>query len=225
MAATHWSAGCEYNNVMTEITRPYTTRSDFPELLPSKKTQYCWDCHAPGAYKIEDKLVQYGCNDCSTISDRVLIHDPNMQSYFDEQDRLVHEGCGMFMISPEGKLLLFKRRKYPYLLTIPAGHLEQGEQPGPAAIRETEEEVGIKVTSILPVFSGAIEGDSCLGGADIHSWDAFATVIPKNSKPRLDGEGSAWGWYSPSALTASNTVQPVLYMLQQTAVKQALGIA
>jgi 8-oxo-dGTP pyrophosphatase MutT (NUDIX family) len=207
---------------MTKTKPRYTNRSDFPEQLPTTKTQYCWQCHAPGAYKIEGERVAYACKKLDEISDRVLIYDPNMQAHFDKQKRLVHESCGVFLVGPSGDLLLFKRRKYPFLLSIPAGHLELGEQPDRCAARETEEEVGIHVGNLSLLFTGNIVGDRCLGGADIHHWNAYGALIAHDVQAQLDGEGSSWGWYNPTALTRKNTVQPVIYLLQRPGIREKI---
>lgn len=202
----------------------YTSRHDFPETLPDAKTQYCWQCKAPGAYKAGTDPVRYQCDACGQASERVLIYDPNMQQYFDEQDRLVHESCGVFIQRADGKLLLFQRTKFPYLLTIPAGHLEQGEDPLEAAIRETEEEVGIRPDELTLLYKGTIEPEPCLGGADIHHWHAYACRVEGDNHVQLDEEGSGWGWYSTNNLTDENTVQPVMYLLRQEAVLKKLGL-
>ncbi|HSH55954.1 MAG TPA: NUDIX hydrolase [Candidatus Limnocylindrales bacterium] len=194
----------------------YTSRSDFPDTFPDTKTQYCWQCKATGVSKVGTDPVKYQCETCSAVSDRVLIYDPNMQMYFDEQERLVHESCGVFIMRGDGKILLFQRTKFPYLLTIPAGHIEQGEEPLAAAKRESEEEVGIKADNLTVLFDGTIEGDSCLGGADIHNWHAYTQKITDGADVVLDEEGSDWGWYDRSELSSANTVQPVLYILEHS---------
>lgn len=194
----------------------YTTRSDFPAELPSKQTFYCWHCRKPNTVEKQGKdIISYACSSCGQSAERVLIFDPKMAMTFDEQNQLVHESCGVFIVRTDGKLLLFQRTKFPYLLTIPAGHLEVGEDPQECAIRETEEEVGIKPKDITEVFNGRIEGESCLGGADIHNWHAYRYVVGNDEKINLDEEGSAWGWYEIDELNEENTVQPVIYLLNQ----------
>lgn len=195
----------------------YTTRKDFPEILPKIKTFYCWTCRSTDVFKetAADGVVNYICKDCGESTPRVLIYDSNMQQHFDGQDRLVHESCGIFLVNKNRKVLLFKRLKYPYLLTIPAGHLEVGESPSGCAIRETFEEVGVVVNNLELVFCGDIEGDSCLGGADIHHWNAYITRIDDDFKVKLDEEGCGWGWYDTSDLKITNTVRPVLILLSK----------
>lgn len=200
----------------------YTTRSDFPNSLPLEKTFYCWYCHTPGAKQKGVKQVRFTCQACGRIAERVLIYDPNMQMYFDDRGLLIHESCGIFITQPDGKILLFKRRKFPYLLTIPAGHLDVGEQPSHGAAREAEEEIGVLPSTLTKVFEGNIKGDSCLGGADIHHWHAYTYMADDSLKVKLDNEGIFWRWYTLEELSQENTVQPVLYLLKQPNVSSIL---
>lgn len=202
----------------------YTTREDFPKILPERKTFFCWNCRSINVIKenANDGRVSYLCNDCHVSSPRVLIYDKNMQQHFDNKNRLIHESCGVFLTNTKGEILLFKRVKYPYLLTIPAGHLEIRETPIDCAVRETFEEVGVTISNPKLIFSGDIEDDSCLGGADIHHWNAYMSLIKKDTDVKLDEEGNEWGWYNISDLNDNNTVQPVLMLIANDNVKNNL---
>ncbi len=204
----------------------YTVRTDFPAVMPPAKTGYCWHCHAPGPMKRGIRHVRYVCEICGRTSGRVLIYDPNMAMSFDEQDRLVHKSCGVLVTRHDGKLLLFQRAKFPYLLTLPAGHVEAGDRDMEARARlEMQEEIGLAPEQFWPAFQGQIVGDSCLGGADIHDWFAYAATVADDSSLALDEEGVGWGWYDAATLHKSNTVQPLLYILDQPSVQTTLSQA
>lgn len=204
----------------------FTVRSDFPATLPATHTEYCFSCHQTGtltAHRIDGKKM-YTCSACGTTNQRLLIYDPAMVSYFDAQDRLVHEGCGVIPVRSDGKLLLFQRVKYPFLLTIPAGHLEPNEDPMVCAAREMTEEIGITPIALEQIFTGPIEGDSCMGGADIHFWHAYIAVLDTTVTPHLTGdEGREWGWYGLDELNETNAVQPLLHMLADETVREKLA--
>lgn len=197
----------------------YTTRQKFPAALPQSKIWYCWHCGAAGAQKTEGG---YMCTAYGHTEERVLIYDPNMAMSFDEKDRLVHESAGVIVVRDDGKVLLFKRTKFPRLLTIPAGHIEVGENALVAASREMEEEIGVSPEKLVLLFDGDIAGDSCVGGADIHHWHAYGYKMEGNEKVHLDEEGSSWGWYTSHELSEENTVMPVLYLLRQNDVVEGL---
>lgn len=52
---------------------------------------------------------------------------------------------GAFIVSPVGEVLLVVSPKWNYLYSIPGGHVEKGESVFEAVVRESSEEVGIKV--------------------------------------------------------------------------------
>ncbi len=52
---------------------------------------------------------------------------------------------GTFVINGRGELLLVRSWKWPNLYGVPGGHVELGESIAQTAVRETMEEVGLKV--------------------------------------------------------------------------------
>ncbi len=66
-----------------------------------------------------------------------------------------HSGGSAIYCEKDGKILLVKQFRYPYkeeLYEIPAGKLNDGENPEDTAIRELEEEGGIKAKSVIKLF-------------------------------------------------------------------------
>lgn len=66
-----------------------------------------------------------------------------------EQDSLIPMGCGVIVVK-DGKILV-GNRKDNGLICGAGGHIEQGETPEDAAIRETREEFGIYVAELIPI--------------------------------------------------------------------------
>ena len=64
-------------------------------------------------------------------------------------DTVTPGGCGVIVIK-DGKVLI-GTRKDNGLVCGPGGHIEMGETPEEAAIRETREEFGINIANIIPV--------------------------------------------------------------------------
>jgi 8-oxo-dGTP diphosphatase len=144
-----------------------------------------------------------------------------MIQYFDEQDRLIHEGAGVIVQNEEGDILFFLRTKYPFLWTIPGGHMSPGEDSKAAALRELEEEVGLSIQTAQLIFEGIIEGDECMGGATIHKWYLYHAKV-KDVAVHLDDEGSRFAWFPISSIP-ENITYPVAYLLEQPGVKHAIG--
>ena len=66
-----------------------------------------------------------------------------------------HSGGSAIYCEKKGKILLVKQFRYPYaeqLYEIPAGKLNAGESPEQTAIRELEEEGGIKAEKVEKMF-------------------------------------------------------------------------
>ncbi len=71
-----------------------------------------------------------------------------------EMDEVTPTGCGVIVIE-DGKVLIGERKDNG-LICGPGGHIEMGETPEEAAIRETREEFGINIAETIPltVISG-----------------------------------------------------------------------
>lgn len=66
-----------------------------------------------------------------------------------KMDSIIPSGCGVLVIK-DGKILVGKRKDNG-LLCGPGGHIESGETPQEAAIRETREEFGIHIAELIPL--------------------------------------------------------------------------
>ena len=62
---------------------------------------------------------------------------------------------------PEPRFLLVTARRQPGLWVFPKGHIEVGETPEQAAVREVVEEAGVEATVVAPI--GATEFRSARG--------------------------------------------------------------
>lgn len=74
-------------------------------------------------------------------------------------DRLKDEGCGVIVVK-DGKILVGTRKDNGQVCG-PGGHIEVGETPEEAAVRETREEFGIYVSeltplSLIPAYEGTV---------------------------------------------------------------------
>lgn len=71
------------------------------------------------------------------------------------REMIEHSGGSAIVCEKDGKILLVKQFRYPYceeLWEIPAGKLNEGEDPAQTAIRELEEEGGIKAEKVVKLF-------------------------------------------------------------------------
>ena len=66
-----------------------------------------------------------------------------------------HSGGSAILCVKDGKVLLVKQFRYPYneeIWEIPAGKINEGETPEQTAIRELEEEGGVKAQRVIKLF-------------------------------------------------------------------------
>ena len=71
------------------------------------------------------------------------------------REMVEHSGGSAIYCEKDGKILLVKQFRYPYgeeLYEIPAGKLNEGEDPEKTAIRELEEEGGIRAKKVIKLF-------------------------------------------------------------------------
>jgi len=202
--------------------KTYTSREHFPEILPDTSTDYCWECGAVGPrQECSDERCFYVCSDCGARCERFRTWSPTLRQSFDEHGRLVHYGSGMIVQNERGEILLFLRRKYPFLYTIPGGHLDVGEEPSACAVRETEEEVAITPQDPRLIFEGVLEDDPCPGGADIHYWYLYHAVRWEGS-PSVMEEGVRLKWVVPEKIAFDDIVPPLRVLLCNDAVRTAI---
>jgi 8-oxo-dGTP pyrophosphatase MutT (NUDIX family) len=110
---------------------------------------------------------------------------------------LIRQGSG-----ENRQTLLFLRRKFPFLYTVPAGHIEQGGDPEAEMRREATEETGMIVQTTIRLWPDEvlIFEDPCRRGANYHRWHVFDVLA--EGAPRLSDEGRIIGWYSDDEIRA-----------------------
>lgn len=99
------------------------------------------------------------------------------------------------MIIKKGEdILLIERRKPPFGFAPPAGHLD-GDTFDHSAIRETEEEVGLKVLETKLLTEGR-KGNKCRRvGGDWHYWKIYEIKTEGEIK-RSEDETKQADWYN-----------------------------
>ena len=95
-----------------------------------------------------------------------------------------HSGAAAILAIDKGKIILVKQYRFPrgYVLEIPAGTLEKGEDPRKCAFRELKEETGYEAKKMSPLikYYPSIGYNTEL----IHCF--VASGIKKSSKLKLD---------------------------------------
>lgn len=110
--------------------------------------------------------------------------------------------AGVLAVDETGRLLL-QRRRDTGQWAIPMGKQELGETVSQCAVRETEEETGIRVevTGLLGIYSDPghiVYYDS--NGETRQEYEIILLGRPLSGEPKANDEASAAGWFTAAEL-------------------------
>jgi 8-oxo-dGTP pyrophosphatase MutT (NUDIX family) len=105
--------------------------------------------------------------------------------------------AAVMLIIKDGLILAVSRRYDKTKFGLPGGKVEEHETPGMAAIRETFEETGIKVTDCVHIFTRDEPRDRP-EGEDFHAYCYYA--LEWSGEPK-DSEEGVVAWLTERALT------------------------
>jgi ADP-ribose pyrophosphatase YjhB (NUDIX family) len=111
----------------------------------------------------------------------------------------MHRSAGAIIKNKEGKILLIDRANFPYGFACPSGHIEEGESPEDAMVREVKEEVHLSVQKYKPILNEFNAANTCKRGIKGHDWHIFE-VIEWGGKAKGNEEAKSIGWYSPEEI-------------------------
>lgn len=181
---------------------------DFKRLLLKVREQvqrdrtgsYCYICgESPVRTEKTPSGEFYICEANRHRTERLFFFDGKAVYRFDEHG-ITHETAGAVIQREQAGqrfTLLFLRRKFPFQYTIPAGHIEIGNQPEDEAQREVFEETGLRVVNqIKPLWQNEalLLHDPCRRGANWHLWHVY--LVEAEGIVKLSEEGRIIGWYS-----------------------------
>jgi ADP-ribose pyrophosphatase YjhB (NUDIX family) len=187
--------------------------------------EYCIVCDAEAPERISS--THFRCRTCGQCRERRVFLDPQMTYWQGPDGKLWHESAGVFVRNPDGRFLFYRRAIYPAgTLTVPSGHVNAGESPQEAAVRELTEEIStdaVRFTGdqITHVGTDDINGDSCRRGSDDHRWHTFLLVLgspidPDGVTVSYEGSGPALLTLEQAARTGELT-RPVRYVIDHHA--------
>lgn len=82
--------------------------------------------------------------------------DDEEQREFDIETVVHHGGAAVLPVDADGRVVLVRQWRYPLATTcleIPAGRIERGDDPETTALRELEEEAGLRAETVVPLGS------------------------------------------------------------------------
>jgi ADP-ribose pyrophosphatase YjhB (NUDIX family) len=118
----------------------------------------------------------------------------------EERDgKIIHFSVGAIVTNAQGQLLLVDRELPPPGFAGLAGHLDDGETPQQAIVREIQEESGLLAVDIKLVAEEFVPWNYCAAGVTGHHWYLFTATASGQPIPQLE-EVKSVGWYEPAAL-------------------------
>jgi 8-oxo-dGTP diphosphatase len=97
------------------------------------------------------------------------------------------------VIKKDGKILMLDRVNFPFGWACPAGHIEEGENPESAMIREVKEEVGIDVKKYNLILHEFIDWNECKRGVKGHAFFVYEILDWSGEiKGNFESKGLKW---------------------------------
>lgn len=103
------------------------------------------------------------------------------------------------VIKKDGRYLLIDRNIPPPGFASVAGHVDEGESPETALIREVEEESGFKVEKYHQVFEEFVDWNWCSRGVMGHYWHVYECEVSGEIKQNII-ETKSISWYLPEEI-------------------------
>jgi len=109
----------------------------------------------------------------------------------------LHYTAGAIIRNEKGEILIIERATFPPGFASPAGHIDEGETPEEALVREVKEETGLDVVSFELIREGGtnVIPRPCSRGVHHHYWYLFECEVSGEVSRSLQ-ETKSIGWYS-----------------------------
>lgn len=114
--------------------------------------------------------------------------------------KVIHFSVGAVIVNKVGEILLVDRKWPPPGFAGVAGHVDEGDSPEEAIIREVLEESGLTATKTELLYEEFIEWNYCNSGVTGHHWYLYKVTTTGEPAPQLD-EVKSIGWYSKERLS------------------------
>ena len=112
----------------------------------------------------------------------------------------IHTSVGAIIKNEKNEILLIDRVKIPLGWAGPAGHVDKGESPEDALIREVKEETNLNIKKFKLLFHEFIAWNKCSGGTMGHDWFLYKVIGWDGEVKKEDREAKDIRWVSPEEI-------------------------
>jgi 8-oxo-dGTP pyrophosphatase MutT (NUDIX family) len=155
-------------------------------------------------------------------NDNILILNQNFEKIFEEMKKYFHyiEAAGGFIKKNEQFLCIHRHGRWD----LPKGKLEKGETIEEGAIRECEEECGIKKLSIVKQLSPTFHVYPHKKGIALKQsyWYLMASDYDKPLKPQTEEDIDEVRWFMPAEIRS--VVLPDTYFTISDVIAEGLAV-
>ncbi len=162
----------------------------------------CMNCKTPSVEKVDiEGSEYYKCRYCGHLDGRAIYTD-GIKVEFMPDGEPKHFSVGA-LVRDGDSFLIIKRRVWPFLHGLVAGHVDVGETREQAFIREVGEELGVMPREVHVVaHEPHLVGDKCRKGADVHAWTLFGCEVNNEAIVNNSDEAERVFWVSPDEAAA-----------------------
>lgn len=128
----------------------------------------------------------------------------NVETFETDSGETGHYTASVILYNDNKELYLQERAAAPEGWTIPAGHVDNGEDIEDAAKRELREETGIapkeSESELEKLGVETLENDRCTKGANTHEWHIYCLEVPVETSIELSQESKQYKWFEEREL-------------------------
>lgn len=150
----------------------------------------CINCSSGEISTVAEKdRIFYYCSNCNHKFDRAI--DNTGKIITTKENGLVKHITIGAVIKSYNKILFIDRKKFPFGLCLPTGHLYQNETLEDALRKKVLEKTGYEVKSQKLILHETI-GDQCKDGAELHEWYLYECKVGKNESFETYTKNISW---------------------------------
>jgi 8-oxo-dGTP pyrophosphatase MutT (NUDIX family) len=112
----------------------------------------------------------------------------------------MHKSVGVVIKNKKEEILMIERVKFPFGWACPAGHIDDGEKPEVALLREVREEIGLEIENIKLLIHEFVDWNKCSRGVVGHDWYLFEAQFSKGDLVIEQKEVKNFQWVSQNKL-------------------------
>lgn len=118
--------------------------------------------------------------------------------------RVMHYSVGAIVQNERDEYFLMDRKHEPYGFAGMAGHIDAGETPRVALMREGGEEIGAKLYDVKRIYAEEVSWNFCRNDGvhrvEVHYWYLYRARVNSRDVRVGEDEAKRWEWFARKEL-------------------------